>query len=99
MFTVTVSIGRNLRESGELRDELWVDFQAQTLDCVALWTDSVLFQGTGVGVWTDEDGQKVTEDAFTVVAQVAQVKYVSTFSWALSKLAAAYGQESIALTY
>lgn len=92
MSTITVSAGRNV---GDTPMDI-VDWERFTADIVALVESTghtVLFEGTGKGVW---DG--VVEQAFTVVALVEWGAETDQLTAWLGDLAKGYGQDAIAIT-
>jgi hypothetical protein len=104
MSTITVSIGRNIGDE-PMDDGQWVTYQEEA----HRWTDQsvwcvggqIVFEGVGVGQWTDEDGHTVREDAFTIVAlvddDVADVVHAEIVR-RMAITARNYGQDAIAVT-
>ena len=93
MYTVTVSIGRSIPGGGQLTNKAWSDFRFATLIEVERTAKAIYFDGIGLGRW--EDGY---EDSYTIVAAYYFLSGIATLQTELAKLAAAYSQESIAVT-
>jgi len=102
MATV-VTIGRSV--DGRPMDLVsWRRFMGETLDAVEAYTGKVYFSGEGHGIYEDEAEASyiVVADGYTVVGEdVPMDEDASSYlrlMRALARLAAKYGQESIALT-
>jgi hypothetical protein len=104
MGTLIVSIGRNVGDE-PMDDSQWVTFQEEA----HRWTDQsvwsvggqIVFEGVGVGQWTDEDGHTVREDAFTIVALVDDEVGDTVADEIVNRMAITarnYGQDAIAVT-
>lgn len=101
--TITVSIGRKVGSTDEnLSDNNWSDFCEATYLLLQEQGLDIVFQGTGTGQYTPEDGVTVYEESYTVLASVGRLHRsvqvtLDVLRDGLARLAHQYGQDSIAL--
>lgn len=96
----TIGIGRRSGITGEdLTDWEWGEFRADVRSAVRDSGGVVIFAGTGEGIWQGEE-----EEAACVVfiapdpADEGPRLSLDNLRWRLGRIAAVYGQDSIALT-
>ena len=90
--TVTVSAGRNIGDT-PMGDIMWEAFTTEIVTTVEATGHTVLFEGTGKGVW-----EGTVEQAFTIVATTDDVADTDLLTRWLAVTAHVYGQEAIAVT-
>lgn len=97
MSTITVSAGRYIGAT-PMPESDWNTFRMLIGRAVEVATLTTVFKGTGLGQWTDEDGETVHEEAFTIVALDEGRGDVRWLTATLTDLARQYGQDAIAIT-
>jgi hypothetical protein len=92
MSTITVSAGRNVGDA-PMDAVTWETFTMDLVATVEATGHTVLFEGTGQGIW-----EGTVEQAFTIVAASGPEARTGTLAEWLGAMARHYGQDAIAIT-
>lgn len=92
-MSLTVSIGRNLPNGGQLQEDAWQGFTADIVRNLKSNCGMIYFVGFGTGIYNGEE-----EESFTVIAENPSFTAMAAIRVSLSLLANAYGQEAVSMT-